>query len=297
MNYRHAFHAGNFADVLKHAVLAQCLAHLKKKAKPFRYIDTHAGVGAYDLTSSEAHRNPEWQGGIARVLAAPRPPEVEEALAPLLDVVRAMNPGETLTTYPGSPELAARMLRDHDRAHLCELHEADAKTLDQRYVRNAAVKVEKRDGYKALHSLVPPREKRGVVLVDPPFEHRDEMAHMAEAVRKAIPKWTGGTYIFWRPLKDLWASERFDVGLAEWLFEENYATPENVLRADLWVRDLEAEGKLAGAGVVIINPPYTLEAQLLALLPWLAETLAVGEGAGWRLDGAATDESLSVEEF
>lgn len=297
MNYRHAFHAGNFADVLKHAVLAQCLTHLKKKSGAFRYIDTHAGVGAYDLTSSEAQRNPEWEGGIARLLAAKRPPAVDAALAPFLDVVRAMNPGDTLTTYPGSPELAARLLREQDRAHLCELHEADAKTLDQRYMRNAAVKVERRDGYKALASLVPPREKRGVVLVDPPFEHRDEMAHMAEAVRKAIPKWPAGTYIFWRPLKDLWASERFDVGLAEWLFEENLATPEKVLRADLWVRDLEAEGKLAGAGVVILNPPYTLEAQLLELLPWLAETLATGEGAGWRLDGAATDESLSVEEF
>jgi 23S rRNA (adenine2030-N6)-methyltransferase len=297
MNYRHAFHAGNFADVLKHAVLAQCLSHLKKKAKPFRYIDTHAGVGAYDLTSDEAQRNPEWEGGIAKVLSAERPAAVDEALAPYLDVVRAMNTGDALTAYPGSPEVAARLLREQDRAHLCELHEADAKTLDQLYVRNPAVKVEKRDGYKALHALVPPREKRGVVLIDPPFEHRDEMAHMAEAVRKAIPKWTGGTYIFWRPLKDLWASERFDVGLAEWLFEENYASPENVLRADLWVRDLEAEGKLAGAGVVIINPPYTLEAQLLALLPWLAETLATGPGAGWRLDGAATDDSLSVEEF
>jgi len=297
MNYRHAFHAGNFADVLKHAVLAQCLTHLKKKPGAFRYIDTHAGVGAYDLTSGEAQRNPEWEGGIARILDAQRPATVDEALAPFLDVIRAMNPGDTLTTYPGSPELAARMLREQDRAHLCELHEADARTLDQRYMRNAAVKVERRDGYKALASLVPPREKRGVVLVDPPFEHRDEMAHMAEAVRKAVPKWPTGTYIFWRPLKDLWASERFDVGLAEWLFEENLATPEKVLRADLWVRDLEAEGKLAGAGVVILSPPFTLEAQLLALLPWLAETLATGEGAGWRLDGAATDESLSVEEF
>ncbi|WP_420433748.1 23S rRNA (adenine(2030)-N(6))-methyltransferase RlmJ [Hyphobacterium sp.] len=296
MNYRHAFHAGNFADVLKHAVLAQCLEHLKKKDKPFRYIDTHAGIGAYDLAASEAERNPEWRQGIAKVLSADRPSAVQDALAPLLGVVAAMNP-EALAAYPGSPEIAARLLRKSDRIQLCELHEADARTLDNRYKRDARIKVDRRDGYKALHGQVPPREKRGVVLVDPPFEHRDEMAHMAEAVRKAIPKWTGGTYIFWRPLKDLWASERFDVGLAEWLFEENYASPEKVLRADLWVRDLESEGKLAGAGVVVINPPYTLEEQLLALLPWLAETLAQGEGAGWRMDGAATDESLTVEEF
>lgn len=296
MNYRHAFHAGNFADVLKHAVLAQCFAHLKKKDKPFRYLDTHAGIGAYDLTSSEAQRNPEWEGGIAKVIAADKPDDVAAALAPLLEAVTAMNP-DGLTSYPGSPELAARLLRPMDRIQLCELHPADSKTLDNRYKRDARVKVETRDGYKAASGLVPPREKRGVVLIDPPFEHRDEMAHMAEAVRAGVTKWPTGTWIFWRPLKDLWASERFDVGLAEWLFEEELATPEKLLRADLWVRDLESEGKLAGAGVVIINPPYTLEAQLLALLPWLAEILAQGEGAGWRLDGCATDESLSVEEF
>lgn len=297
MNYRHAFHAGNFADVLKHAVIAQCLEHLQAKPKPFRVIDTHAGVGGYDLTSDEARRNPEWEGGIARVLAAKRPADVEDALAPYLSVVRAMNEGETLTAYPGSPELAARLMRADDRAHLCELHEADARTLDARYARDARIKVERRDGYKALSALVPPREKRGLVLVDPPFEHRDEMAHMAEAVKGALKRWPIGTYVFWRPLKDLWASERFDVGLAEWLFETGLAAPEKILRADLWVRDLESEGKLAGAGVVIINPPYTLEAQLLALLPWLTETLQVGEGAGWRLDGAVTEDSLAVDEF
>jgi 23S rRNA (adenine2030-N6)-methyltransferase len=270
--------------------------HLKKKDKPFRYLDSHAGIGAYDLASSEAERNPEWRDGIAKVLNADKPDAVQDALAPLLKVVADMNP-EALAAYPGSPEIAARLLREQDRIQLCELHEADAKTLDKRYVRDARVKVERRDGYKALAGLVPPREKRGLVLIDPPFEHRDEMAHMAEAVRGALPKWPTGTWIFWRPLKDLWASERFDVGLAEWLFEEKLATPEKLLRADLWVRDLESEGKLAGAGVVIVNPPYTLEGQLLALLPWLAETLAQGEGAGWRLDGCATDDSLSVEEF
>jgi len=297
MNYRHAFHAGNFADVLKHAVLAQCLTHLGAKAKPYRVIDSHAGIGAYDLTSDAALRSPEWEQGIAKVMAAKRPAEVEAALAPLLSIVKAMNEGEALTQYPGSPEVTARLLRRDDRAHLCELHEADAKTLDSRYARDPKIKVERRDGYKALSALVPPREKRGLVIVDPPFEHRDEMAHMAEAVKNAVQRWPTGTYIFWRPLKDLWASERFDVGLAEWLFETDLAAPEKVLRADLWVRELESEGKLAGAGVVVINPPYTLENQLLALLPWLAETLQTGDGAGWRLDGAVTEDSLPVDEF
>lgn len=297
MNYRHAFHAGNFADILKHCVLSLCIEHLKKKPKPFRYVDTHAGIGAYDLASSQAERSPEWRGGIARLLEAAPPEDAARVLGPLLGVVRAMNPDAALGAYPGSPELAARLMRDGDRLSLCELHPQDSRTLDQRYARDARVKVEARDGYKALAALLPPREKRGLVLVDPPFEHRDEMAHMAEAAVAALTRWPTGTYVFWRPLKDLWAAERFDVGFAEWLFEEKGFKPEQILRADLWVRDLESEGKLAGAGVVVINPPFTLEADLAVLLPWLCDTLRQGDGAGWRLDGAVSEDSLSVEEF
>ena len=297
MNYRHAFHAGNFADVLKHAVIASCLEHLKKKAKPFRVIDTHAGIGLYDLTAHPARRSPEFRDGIARVLEADRPAPVDAALAPLLDVVNGLNTAEGLAAYPGSPEIAARLAREGDRIHLCELHAEDARVLDQRYARDARIKAEPRDGYAALKSLVPPREKRGLVLVDPPFEDRDELAHMAEAVMPAIERWPTGLYVFWRPLKDLWAAERFDVGLAEWLISEQGLDPEKILRADLWVRDLESEGKLAGAGVVVVNPPYTLEDQLLALLPWLADALAQGDGAGWRLDGAIGEDTLMVDEF
>jgi 23S rRNA (adenine2030-N6)-methyltransferase len=296
MNYRHAFHAGNFADVLKHVALCLCLEHLKKKPKPFRYLDSHAGVGAYDLASEAARRSPEWQDGIGRILKADIPAQAERALAPWLGAVRAMNP-DGLGVYPGSPALAASLMRADDRAQLCELHREDARALDQRFARDKRVKVEIRDGYTALGDMLPPREKRGLVLVDPPFEHKDEMAHMAEAAVTAISRWTAGTFIFWRPLKDLWAQERFDAGLAEWLFDDHGFTPEKVLRADLWVREPGREGKLAGAGVVVVNPPYTLEADLLACLPWLASTLAQDEGAGWRLDGALSDDSLLVEDF
>ena len=291
MNYRHAFHAGNFADVLKHCVLALCLEHLKSKPKPFRYIDTHAGIGGYDLASSEAERSPEWKEGIGRLLDADLPDPAAAALGPYLDVVRAMNP-DGMAHYPGSPEIAARLLRDTDRIHLCELHAEDAKTLDGRYRRDARVKVENRDGYKALKSLIPPKEKRGLVLIDPPFEDRDELAHMAEAVTGAFGQWPTGTYIFWRSLKNLWAADRFDNGLAEWLIAEKGLEPEKVLRADLWVRDLASEGKLAGAGVVVVNPPFTLEDKLLGLMPWLSDTLAQGDGYGWRVDGGLTDEDI-----
>jgi 23S rRNA (adenine2030-N6)-methyltransferase len=297
MNYRHAFHAGNFADVLKHLVLTLCVEHLKKKDRPFAVIDTHAGIGRYDLTSDAALRSPEWKDGIGRILDAEMPSEAGGVLGPWLDAVRAINGPGALTTYPGSPALAAHLARRADRLHLCELHEQDAKTLDRLFAKDGRVKVEKRDGYKALKAVVPPREKRGLVLVDPPFEHRDEMAHMAKAAMDGLSRWPGGTFIFWRPLKDLWAQERFDVGLAEWLFEEHDLKPEHILRADLWVRDLDAEGRLAGAGVVVVNPPFTLEADLLAVMDWLCATLKQGDGAGWRVDGAIAPDSLSVDEF
>ena len=188
MNYRHAYHAGNFADILKHLVLALCFKHLKNKPGAFRYIDSHSGIGGYDLTGDEATRSPEWQDGIARLLSAKdMPAEVAAILEPYLGVVRDLNAGEeTLKRYPGSPLLAAKLLREQDRIHLCELHEADAQTLDQNFAKDPRVKVEKRDGYKALPKLLPPKEKRGCVLVDPPFEHRDEMAHMAQAGIKAF---------------------------------------------------------------------------------------------------------------
>ena len=292
MNYRHAFHAGNFADILKHLVLAQCFEHLNAKPKPYRYIDTHSGIGGYDLAGDEAERSPEWKEGIGRLINADLPDEVAGLLAPYLAIVREMNEADTLRHYPGSPEIATRLMRETDRLHLCELHTQDCETLDQRYKRDSRVKVEQRDGYKALKSLVPPPEKRGLVLIDPPFEDRDELAHMAEAVMAALDKWPTGTFVFWRSLKNLWAADRFDNGLAEWLISEKQLAPEKILRADIWIRDLASEGKLAGAGVVIINPPWTLEENLTAALPWIADTLAQGDGYGWRVDGALTDEDL-----
>lgn len=291
MNYRHAFHAGNFADVLKHVVLALCLEHLKRKDKPFAVIDTHAGIGAYDLTSDAGRRSPEWRDGLGRVVGAAMPEEARKALAPWLKIIADMNAGKAEPeACPGSPEIAARLIRPHDRVHLCELHEADSRTLDRRYALHARVKVEQRDGYKALKALLPPREKRGLVLIDPPFESRDEFVRLAEAAMRGLERWPTGTFIFWRPMKDLWSLDRFDEGLAEWLVTERDIEPSAILRADMWVRDLESEGKLAGAGLVIINPPHALEADLLPLMPWLSETLKQGEGAGWRLDGIVTEE-------
>jgi 23S rRNA (adenine2030-N6)-methyltransferase len=294
MNYRHAFHAGNFADILKHVVLAQCVSYMTEKDKPFRIVDSHAGIGSYDLASNEAERSPEWKDGIARLWDADLPEGVAKALEPYLHVIRGMNDDGVLTTYPGSPQISADLSRDIDRLHLCELHEEDSRTLGRYFSRDARVKVENRDGYKALTSLLPPKEKRGLVIIDPPFEHPDELAHMAQAAMAAFTKWPTGTFVFWRSLKNLWAADRFDQGLSEWLISEKGVAPEKILRADLWVRDLASEGKLAGAGVVIINPPWELEDKLLGLMPWLADTLAQGDGYGWRVDGALTEEDVEA---
>jgi 23S rRNA (adenine2030-N6)-methyltransferase len=278
MNYRHAFHAGNFADVLKHAVLCLVLDYLARKDKPFRVIDTHAGTGIYDLTAEEALRSPEWQEGIGRLLQREDPPA---ALLPLLQAVQTLNGGEAVSRYPGSPWLAGYLTRPGDHVRLCELHPVDVQTLKANMARWTRVAVEARDGYQALKAFLPPVERRGLVLIDPPFEARDEFETALGALAEARRRWPGGTYLIWRPLKRIEEADAFDLAaLAE-------TDAETGLRADLWVRSIIPTGPLVGAGLIVINPPYLLRDQLAGLLPYLAETLSQGPGAGWRLDNPA----------
>ncbi len=297
MNYRHAYHVGNFADILKHLVLSLCIQRLAAKEKPFRYIDTHAGIGGYDLLGDEATRSPEWKQGIARLWAATPPDDVAAVLAPFMDAVREINFGGELESYPGSPELAATMMREQDSLRLTELHPDDCEALRGRFRRDERVKIECRDGYEALAAYLPPPERRGLVLVDPPFEDRDELAHMARAAMRGIARWPTGTFIFWRPLKDMENTEKFDDGLAEWLLDDMDLPPEKLLMADLWVKEVVEPGPLCGAGVVVVNPPYGLSDALLTVLPWLTELLAQGRGAGWRLNmpELALDDDEEIE--
>jgi 23S rRNA (adenine2030-N6)-methyltransferase len=297
VNYRHAYHAGNFADVLKHIVLVYALQRLRLKDAPFAVLDTHAGLARHDLTGDEATRSPEWKDGIGRLWSRSLPLQARDAIAPWLALQRSVNPDDRLTTYLGSPGIIAAHLRKQDRARLCEKHPKDAETLMGQLSDPVNVTVTAEDGYKRLKGFAPPPQKRGLVLIDPPFEHVDEMYFLAEAAREGLTRWPTGTFIFWRPLKDLWAAERFDVGLAEWLIADQGLPAEKVLRTDVWVRDIDTEGPLAGAGVVVVNPPYGLEEALLGALPFLAETFQRGHGYGWRLDGAITDGSLMNDEF
>jgi 23S rRNA (adenine2030-N6)-methyltransferase len=294
MNYRHSFHAGNFADVLKHVVLGLCLERLNAKPSAWRYIDTHAGIGAYDLGSDEAQRSPEWRDGVERVWRkrADMSAEVQAALSPWLTVLKQLNPLSELSLYPGSPKIAQTLARDLDRVRLCELHPADVIALRAQLGRDRRVKVEERDGYEALSAYLPPPERRGLVLLDPPFEEgpahaRRDFGAMLQAMDRAMKRWPGGMYVIWRPLKQMESATAFDSDLATLLIEGHGLAPEKLLVADLWVKELGREGGLPGAGVLVVNPPFGLEGHLRAALPWLAAVLEAEPGeAGWRLSTA-----------
>ncbi len=213
MNYRHAFHAGNFADVFKHALLARVLTYLVQKPAPLRFIDTHAGIGIYDLSGDEASRTGEWRDGIGRLDREAAPADIADLLAPYLDAVGPRGADGAWRTYPGSPGLAQWILRPGDRLSLCELHPADASTLKAQLGRDKRVQVLPIDGYAGLKALLPPPERRGLVLIDPPFETPDEFETLLSALLRATRIWSTGVYMLWYPLKNEAAVARFEKGL------------------------------------------------------------------------------------
>ena len=215
MNYRHAFHAGGFADVIKHIVLVRMLAYLQEKPAAFRVIDTHAGAGVYDLTSEEARRGGEWLTGIARIMQARFSEKTEPLLKPYLDIVRAFNPQRDLVAYPGSPLIARALLRPQDRLTACEVEPKARKRLIEALRRDTQARVVDLDGWTALPAFVPPNERRGLVLIDPSFEQKDEFERLAEGFTEAFAKWPTGSYLLWYPVK----SRRATDGLARHVAE------------------------------------------------------------------------------
>jgi 23S rRNA (adenine2030-N6)-methyltransferase len=279
MNYRHAFHAGNFADVMKHAALCLMLAALSRKDKPFFVLDTHAGIGAYDLAAGEAGRTGEYLGGIARVLDAADPPA---ELMPYLELVRGMNPDGGLRHYPGSPEVTVRMMRATDRLAAVELHPADVDLLRRRYGRDRRVGVHHLDGHVAAKGLLPPPERRGLVLIDPPFEEKDELARLTRTLAGIRKRWAGGTVAVWYPIKDQGPVAQFHRAACA-------AGAPPTLAVELLVHPCDTPFRLNGSGLLVINPPWRFDQQMTALLPWLAETLAPGRG-GWRVDWLVAED-------
>ena len=272
MNYRHAFHAGNHCDVLKHAALALVLEALKKKAKPFAVLDTHAGRGRYDFDSDEAGRSGEHLVGIARVhddAAAPAP------LAPYLAAVREENPFGGLRWYPGSPLIALAAMRETDRLILGELHPEERAALETALAGDKRAEIDPRDGYEALRARLPFAERRGLVLIDPPFEAKGEYERLARALKDGVKRFATGVFMIWHPLKDA-------EGAASFMKAAEAMAISKTLTAELNVA-APALGRLSGSGLFLINPPYGLAEQLLDILPYLASKLAQEAGGGWRL--------------
>jgi 23S rRNA (adenine2030-N6)-methyltransferase len=275
VNYRHAFHAGSFSDVLKHAVLARILVHLKRKEAPFRFIDTHAGAGRYDLSGDEARRSPEWREGIARVLMARPPAPVGELLRPYLQAVGPHDAEGRPVAYPGSPAIAQTLMRAQDRIALCEANPDEREALIAALGRDRRLSIVSTDGYVALNAYLPPKERRGVILIDPPFEAPGEAGGIVHALERALRKWPTGAYVAWRPIRDARDDARFLNAVAA------LGAP-NILRLELDIGPgpIGAHGQepLTRAGLLVVNPPHPLVGEARTLLPWLAQTLGRGEG-------------------
>jgi 23S rRNA (adenine2030-N6)-methyltransferase len=275
MNYRHIYHAGNFADVLKHAVLARLVRYAQKKDKAFRVLDSHAGVGLYDLSSEEAQKTGEWRDGIGRLMEAELPAKVAEILEPYLSAVRELNPDGVVKLYPGSPKLARMLFRPQDRLSAMELHPEDFGRLSRLFEGDFQVRATELDGWLALGAHLPPKEKRGIILIDPPFEEEDEYSRLAQGLATAYRRFPGGTYCLWYPIKR---------GAPVRAFHEELQALDipKMLCAELSVKsDRELTG-LSGSGLVIVNPPFTLKDELHALLPALKAVLAQDRYASHR---------------
>jgi 23S rRNA (adenine2030-N6)-methyltransferase len=275
MNYRHAFHAGNFADVFKHAILTRILVHLRDKPAPFRVIDLHAGAGLYDLTSDEAQRTGEWRDGIGRLFSAELRPEAAALLAPYLAAVRAFNPGGVLRHYPGSPLIVAELLRANDRLIACELEPAAAAALGRRLHAIRQAKAVAIDGWVALNAYIPPSERRGLVVLDPSYEAPDEFPRLAAALISAWRKWRSGIYMAWYPIKGRNGPDALARVVAR-------SGVEKALRLEITIGSLAADGPLTGCGLIVLNPPWRLAEEAEAVLGALTELF--GTAGRHRLD-------------
>lgn len=280
VNYRHAFHAGNFADVAKHTILTRILAYLMRKEAPFRVLDTHAGVGLYDLSGDQAERTGEWQDGIARLIDAELPAPVADLLAPYFEAVRHVNPDDQLRFYPGSPFITRHMLRAQDRLMAFELHPIDADRLRENFENDFQTRITQLDAWKIFGTHLPPKEKRGLVLVDPPFEEKGEFERMVKSLAQAHQRWPGGIYAYWYPIKD-------PDDVAAYIKALGATGIPKILRLELTIRPSSTPLRLHGTGMIVVNPPYVLEEEMRTVLPVLADVLS-DEGRGrWSVEWVA----------
>lgn len=267
MNYRHHYHVGNFADVFKHILLVSLLQSFLKKETPFCYLETHAGIGWYDLSSPLVQKNPEYLHGIARLQEQSDFPEIVQSY---LNIFQS-------GFYPGSPKIARHFLRPQDRMILSELHPEDSKVLKQLFKGDRQVAVHHSDGYQSLKAFLPPAEKRGLVLIDPPYEEKDEWQNIVSAVQEALKRWRNGMFAIWYPIKDRSIADRFyrllkKIELPKTLCVEFSVPPDNLFSA------------LHSCGLIVINPPWEFDTQCKVLLPWLCQSLEGSFQVHWLID-------------
>ena len=276
LSYRHSYHAGNHADVLKHTVLIHCLDYLNSKDKPYAVVDTHAGAGIYSLEAEHAERTGEYKNGVGRLWNRK---DVPSALAPYLAAIRELNLGEKLRRYPGSPWLISHLARDNDRLRFCEMHSTDAALLRREFKGKAPrVLVEQHDGFETLKAALPPHSRRGLVLIDPSYEMQNDYTRVVAAVKDALKRFATGTILVWHPCIAALDATTLPDRLKK-------AGANNWLHAQLKVAAPAPQGRgMHGSGMFIINPPWTLEAKLREVLPYLTKILAMDERATWSLD-------------
>lgn len=271
MNYRHIYHAGNFADVFKHIIVCRIVEYLKQKAQAFRVIDTHAGIGRYDLRSSEAEKTGEWHEGVQRLLLSPHCARQEMLLKPWLSALQSVNPQSiahgALTFYPGSPLLIRHLLRKQDRLEAIELNSEDYRTLAAEFAGDYQTRILHLNGWLALRAHLPPKERRGFVLVDPPFEQAGDYDRMVQGLVAAYRRFAGGCYAFWYPLKYKHEVERLVANLRQ-------TNIPRILRLELQLDRFASVPKLVGCGMVVVNPPYVLAEEMAVLAPALKQALA-----------------------
>ncbi len=259
MNYRHAFHAGNFADCMKHALLVWLIEALARKPAPFCVLDTHAGAGQYDLESGPATRTREADAGILRLQAV-----ASEPLLPYLTLVHRLG------LYPGSPAIAAALLRPNDRLVCCERHDEDAATLKQLFARDPAVAIHRRDGWEALRALLPPKEKRGLVLIDPPYEDTEEFTHLVAGLKLGHTRFRTGVFAAWYPIKRLAQVRQFLTAMRD-------SGIRDIVAAEFLLREPLDPARLNGCGLLVINPPYQFDTAATAILTALLTAIGTGE--------------------
>ncbi|GAB3485905.1 23S rRNA (adenine(2030)-N(6))-methyltransferase RlmJ [Marinomonas epiphytica] len=273
LSYRHIYHAGNHADILKHLIVSQVCRHFIKKESPFFYLDTHAGIGQYELASDQAQKNKEFESGIGRLLNEDNLPEPIEAF---LDIVRQMNPGSELSLYPGSPKVVDYYVRQKDKLHLCELHPNDYPLLAALFPNKRRANVVKDNGFAAVKAMLPPPQKRAFTLMDPPYEVKKDYQFVVQALQEGHKRFPQGTYAIWYPV--------LSRKQADQLLQDVKSTQiRNVLLIELCIRDTEKERGMAGSGMILVNPPWTLEKDCQACLPVLKDLLAEDEQADFQI--------------